>query len=68
VDRSAAYIARYLAKNIVASGICETCEIQLAYAIGVVEPVSIYVDMKNQTASTESVVQAISDNFDLSQG
>jgi len=67
VDRSAAYIARYLAKNIVASGICDTCEIQLAYAIWVVEPVSIYVDMKKPQVSTESVVQAISDNFDLSQ-
>lgn len=68
VDRSAAYIARYLAKNIVASGICDTCEIQLAYAIWVVEPVSIYVDMKNSAVSTESVVKTISDNFDLSQG
>jgi S-adenosylmethionine synthetase len=68
VDRSAAYIARYLAKNIVASGICVTCEIQLAYAIWVVEPVSIYVDMKNPKVSTESVVLAIADNFDLSQG
>lgn len=68
VDRSAAYMARYLAKNIVASGICETCEIQLAYAIGVVEPVSIYVDMKNPSASTENVVDAIKNNFDLSQG
>lgn len=67
VDRSAAYIARYLAKNIVASGVCDTCEIQLAYAIWVIEPVSIYVDMKNPTVSTESVVQTISDNFDLSQ-
>jgi S-adenosylmethionine synthetase len=68
VDRSAAYIARYLAKNIVAAWVCNTCEIQLAYAIGVVKPVSIYVDMKNPNASTQSVVQAIKDNFDLSQG
>jgi S-adenosylmethionine synthetase len=52
-------MARYLAKNIVAAGICDTCEIQLAYAIGVVEPVSIYVDMKNPSVSTESVVAAI---------
>lgn len=67
VDRSAAYIARYLAKNIVASGICDSCEIQLAYAIGVVKPVSIYVDMKNSQVDTKLVVQTIEDNFDLSQ-
>ncbi len=68
VDRSAAYIARYLAKNIVASGVCDTCEIQLAYAIWVVKPVSIYVDMKNAQVDTELVVKTIEDNFDLSQG
>ncbi len=44
VDRSAAYVARYLAKNVVAAGLAEKCEIQLAYAIGVAEPVSVYVD------------------------
>ena len=44
VDRSAAYAARYMAKNIVASGIAEKCEIQLSYAIGIAEPISIYVD------------------------
>jgi S-adenosylmethionine synthetase len=44
VDRSACYMARYIAKNIVASGIADECEVQLAYAIGVAEPVSIYVD------------------------
>jgi S-adenosylmethionine synthetase len=44
VDRSAAYMARYLAKNIVAAGLAERCEVQLAYAIGVSEPVSVYVD------------------------
>ena len=43
VDRSAAYMARYIAKNIVAAGLCERCEVQLAYAIGVAKPVSIYV-------------------------
>jgi len=47
VDRSAAYISRYIAKNIVASGIAEKCEIQLAYAIGVAEPVSINIDCFN---------------------
>jgi len=44
VDRSAAYMARYVAKNIVASGLAERCEVQLAYAIGVTEPVSVHVD------------------------
>ena len=44
VDRSAAYMARYVAKNIVASGICRECEVQIAYAIGVAEPVSLYVN------------------------
>jgi len=68
VDRSAAYMARYLAKNIVASGICSKCEIQLGYAIGVVNPVSIYVDMfGTESVSKENVIQAIKDNFDLSQ-
>jgi S-adenosylmethionine synthetase len=44
VDRSAAYMARYIAKNIVASGLADRCEVQLAYAIGVAEPVSVRVD------------------------
>jgi len=44
VDRSACYAARYIAKNIVASGVAEICEIQLAYAIGVAEPVSVFID------------------------
>ena len=67
VDRSAAYMARYLAKNIVAAWICDTCEIQLAYAIWVIEPVSIYVDMKWWNVGEEKVIQAIRANFDLSQ-
>ena len=46
VDRSASYMARYIAKNIVAAGLAEKCEIQLAYAIGVAEPVSILIDTK----------------------
>jgi len=62
------YMARYLAKNIVASGVCDTCEIQLAYAIWVVEPVSIYVDMKNSIVDPEKVIDIIKNNFDLSQG
>ncbi|MBL8151969.1 MAG: methionine adenosyltransferase, partial [Blastocatellia bacterium] len=44
VDRSAAYMARYIAKNLVAAGICDKCQVQLAYAIGVAEPVSVYVE------------------------
>ena len=44
VDRSAAYMARYIAKNIVAAGLAERCEVQLAYAIGVAEPVSVLVE------------------------
>lgn len=67
VDRSAAYMARYLAKNIVASGLCDSCEIQLAYAIWVVKPVSIYVDMKWWTVGEQEVITAIENNFDLSQ-
>jgi S-adenosylmethionine synthetase len=55
VDRSAAYMARYIAKNIVAAGLAERCEVQLAYAIGVAEPVSVRVD----TFGTEKVDRAI---------
>jgi len=44
VDRSAAYVARYIAKNIVAAGLADRCEVQLAYAIGVAEPVSVLID------------------------
>ncbi len=67
VDRSAAYMARYLAKNIVAAWLCESAEIQLAYAIGVVKPVSIYVHMKNASIKSEKVIDCIEKNFDLSQ-
>ena len=68
VDRSGAYIARYLAKNIVASWVCDKCEIQLGYAIWVVEPVSIYVDcFDTEKVSREAIIEAIKTNFDLSQ-
>jgi len=68
VDRSWAYIARYLAKNIVASGICDKAEIQLSYAIWVVEPVSIYIDcFGTEKVAKEKIIQAIKNNFDLSQ-
>ncbi len=67
VDRSGAYIARYLAKNIVASGICERCEIQLGYAIGVVQPVSIYIDcFGTEKVDLQKIVDAVKNNFDLS--
>ncbi|UCB46784.1 MAG: methionine adenosyltransferase [Spirochaetota bacterium] len=67
VDRSAAYMARYIAKNVVASGLANECEIQLAYAIGVAEPVSIMVDTHNTgQVDDEAVVQAIRKVFELS--
>ena len=67
VDRSAAYMARYLAKNIVASGIATQCLIQLSYAIGVAQPISIYVDCKGTNKVEEQkIINAIYDNFDLS--
>ena len=67
VDRSAAYMARYLAKNIVASGIATECLIQLSYAIGVVQPISIFIDCKGTNkVSEEKIIKAIYDNFDLS--
>lgn len=67
VDRSAAYMARYLAKNIVASGIAKECLIQLSYAIGVKEPISIHVDCKHTNiVPEEKIIEAIYENFDLS--
>ena len=66
VDRSATYMARYIAKNIVAAGLAEKLEIQLAYAIGVAEPVSIMVDtFRTGKVSGEEIVKLIRDNFDL---
>jgi S-adenosylmethionine synthetase len=66
VDRSAAYAARYVAKNIVAAGLAEKVEIQLAYAIGVARPVSIAVDtFGTGTVSEEKLVEVIRNNFDL---
>lgn len=68
VDRSGAYIARYLAKNIVASWICDKCEVQLGYAIWVVAPVSVYVDcFGTEKVSCELIIEAVKNNFDLSQ-
>ncbi len=66
VDRSAAYAARYVAKNIVAAGLAEKCEVQLAYAIGVAQPVSISIDtFGTGTVSEEKLVELVRDNFDL---
>ena len=67
VDRSAAYAARHIAKNIVASNIADKCLIQLAYAIGVSKPLSIYVDLfDNDLDKNKFVVEKINKNFDLS--
>ena len=66
VDRSAAYAARYVAKNIVAAGIAEKCEIQLSYAIGVAQPTSIMVDtFGTGKIADEKLVEIIRENFDL---
>ena len=66
VDRSAAYAARYVAKNIVAAGLADKCEIQLAYAIGVANPVSINVDTYGTgKVDEEKLVEVIGKNFDL---
>ena len=66
VDRSAAYAARYVAKNVVASGVAKRCEIQLSYAIGVAEPTSIMVDtFGTGKLSDEKIIALIKDNFDL---
>ncbi len=66
VDRSAAYAARYVAKNIVAASLAEKCEIQLAYAIGVAKPVSVHVDTFGTGAyPNEKIAQAVTKVFDL---
>lgn len=67
VDRSAAYIARYIAKNVVASGLAERCEIQIAYAIGAHEPLSIFLDtFGTNKVSEDKIKKLILKNFDLS--
>jgi S-adenosylmethionine synthetase len=66
VDRSAAYAARYVAKNIVAAGLADKCEIQLSYAIGVAHPTSIMVDtFGTGKLSNEKLVEIVRENFDL---
>jgi S-adenosylmethionine synthetase len=67
VDRSASYMARYIAKNIVASGIAKRCEVQLAYAIGVAQPVSVMVNARGTAVCEEREIEkAIREVFDLS--
>ncbi len=66
VDRSAAYMARYIAKNIVAAGIAERCEVELAYAIGVAHPVSVYCDtFGSGKIDDEQIVELIKAHFDM---
>ncbi len=66
VDRSAAYASRYVAKNVVAAGLAEKCEIELAYAIGVAEPISIMVDtFGTGKISDDEISELVSKNFDL---
>lgn len=69
VDRSAAYAARWVAKNVVAAGLAERCEVQLAYAIGVAKPLSINVEtFGTGSVDNEILVKLINDNFDLRPG
>ncbi|MBE3033210.1 MAG: methionine adenosyltransferase domain-containing protein, partial [Actinobacteria bacterium] len=66
VDRSGAYAARYVAKNVVAAGLAERCELQVAYAIGVAHPVSLMVDCQGtEKVSLETIEQLIKEHFDL---
>ncbi len=66
MDRSAAYAARYVAKNLVAAGACEKVTLQIAYAIGVAEPVSIYVDTHGTASVDEELITAcVEELFDL---
>lgn len=66
VDRSAAYAARYAAKNIVAAGLADRCQIQLSYAIGVAQPTSVHIDtFGTGKYSEEKLVEAVRENFDL---
>ena len=69
VDRSAAYAARWVAKNIVAAGLAHKCEVQLAYAIGVAHPLSVLVDTKGTGAVSDRIIEAaVSRVFDLRPG
>jgi S-adenosylmethionine synthetase len=69
VDRSAAYAARYVAKNVVAAGLADRCEVQVAYAIGVAHPVSLMVETYGtERIERSKIVQLVNDNFDLRPG
>ncbi|SES81306.1 methionine adenosyltransferase [Anaerobranca gottschalkii] len=69
VDRSAAYAARYVAKNVVAAGLADKCEVQLAYAIGVAKPVSIMVEtFGTEKVPVEKIEKAVKETFDLRPG
>jgi len=69
VDRSAAYAARYVAKNVVAAGLADKCEVQVAYAIGVAHPISIMVDtFGTERISRSQIVSLITEHFDLRPG
>ncbi len=67
IDRSASYAARYIAKNIVAAGVAQRCEIQISYAIGVAQPVSISIETFGTSKMSESaIIELIKNNYDLS--
>ena len=69
VDRSAAYAARYVAKNVVAAGLADRCQIQVAYAIGVARPLSVLVDcFGTNVVSQETIESLIDEHFDLRPG
>ena len=68
VDRSAAYMARYVAKNIVAAGLADACEVQIAYAIGVTEPVSVLLDLKEPKVCEIKLSEVVRDIFPLTPG
>ena len=69
VDRSAAYAARWVAKNIVAAGLCSKCEIQIAYAIGVAKPVSVFIDtFGTEKVAVEKIYKAVEECVDLRPG
>jgi S-adenosylmethionine synthetase len=65
VDRSAAYMARYIAKNVVAAELADVCEVQIAYVIGHANPVCVRVETVNPTVANEKISQAIQDVFDM---
>ena len=66
VDRSAAYMLRHIAKNVVANGYAKRCELQLAYAIGMTEPLSVYIDtFGTNTISEDEIVEKIKNQFNL---